>query len=182
MKMNMVFKKKQLILPALLFALCLAIYLNWEYVKVSDGYTASDLLQTAAQPGSDIQSQNAEPVSTYGEAYFAEAKLSRTKSRDEAMDALRYMLEDANLSEEKMAELTLQAAELAKSIEVEGKIENLIKSKGFEDCMVYLEDEKIDVVLRCSELTDSEAAQIKDVILREVALENDQISIIEINS
>ena len=130
--------------------------------------------------GTDVLAADAEQTSNYGEAYFAEAKLSRTKSRDEAMDAIKYMLEDANLDSATMVDLTLQATELANSIETEGKIENLIKSHGFDECMVYLEEDKIDVIVKCEAMTDSEAAQIMDVIVREVDIPQNNISIIEI--
>lgn len=181
MKMNMIISKKHIILSALVLALSLAVYLNWEYVKTNGDFVNSDLLATNGGV-SDVQTTggDAGTPATYGEAYFAEAKLSRTKSRDEAMDALKYMLEDASLSSDKMAELTIQATDLAKSIETEGKIENLIKAKGFQDCMVYLDEDKVDVIVRCDEMTDSEAAQIKDVILGEVEMDDKNISIIEI--
>lgn len=168
-KLNLIVGKKHIILSALVLALSVAVYLNWEYVKQNDQFVGSDGL-VAVDGG-------AEP-STYGEAYFAEAKLSRTKSRDEAIDALKYMLEDADLDSEKMAELAMAATSMAKTIETEGKIENLIKAKGFQDCMVYLAEDKVDVIVRCEDMTDSEAAQIKDVILGEVT--DKVISIIEI--
>ena len=90
------------------------------------------------------------------------------------------MLEDANLTTDQMTQLTMEAAAIAKSIETEGKIENLIKAKGFQECMVYLENDKIDVLVKCTDMTDSEAAQIKDVILGEVEVPDKNISIIEI--
>ena len=86
----------------------------------------------------------------------------------------------SNLTTDQMTQLTMEAADIAKSIETEGKIENLIKAKGFQECMVYLADDKIDVLVKCSGMTDSEAAQIKDVILGEVAVPDSSISIIEI--
>ena len=174
-KMNMIIGKKHIILSALIVALGVAVYLNWEYVKTNGDFMASDGL-VAVDGAQDADGGNA----TYGEAYFAEAKLSRTKSRDEAIDALKYMLEDTNLDSDKMAELTMAATTMAKTIETEGKIENLIKAKGFEDCMVYLDEDKIDVIVRCEDMTDSEAAQIKDVILGEVDIEDKTISIVEI--
>lgn len=174
-KLNMIISKKHIILSALVIALSVAVYLNWEYVNTNNSFVKSDGLVSVDAAGDPGESSG---TATYGEAYFAEAKLSRTKSRDEAIDALKYMLEDSNLDSEKMAELTLAATAMADTIETEGKIENLIKAKGFEDCMVYLEDDKVDVIVRCDGMTDSEAAQIKDVILGEVDIEN--ISIIEI--
>lgn len=187
MKMNMIISKKHIVLSALVLALSVAVYLNWEYVK-TNGDTFENTNKVAVDGMVDVgpadgfleESGGVDDAAAYGEAYFAEAKLSRTKARDEAADALKYMLADANLTTDQMTQLTMEAASIAKSIETEGKIENLIKAKGFEECMVYLEDDKIDVLVKCSDMTDSEAAQIKDVILGEVEVPDKNISIIEI--
>ncbi len=186
MKMNMIISKKHIVLSALVLALSVAVYLNWEYVK-TNGDSFENTNKVAVEGSVDgmtapvpVEEGGAGETAAYGEAYFAEAKLSRTKARDEAADALKYMLEDANLTTDQMAQLTMEAAAIAKSIETEGKIENLIKAKGFQECMVYLEDDKIDVLVKCTDMTDSEAAQIKDVILGEVELADSSISIIEI--
>ena len=179
MTMNMIVSKKHIVLSALVLALSVAVYLNWEYVNVN-GENYENTSRIAVSGEVEGEEEAADETAAYGEAYFAEAKLSRTKSRDEAAEALKYMLEDANLTTDQMTQLTLQAAAIAESIETEGKIENLIKAKGFEDCMVYLEDDKIDVLVKCDGMTDSEAAQIKDVILGEVDLEDKNISVIEI--
>lgn len=177
MKMNMILSKKHIILSALVVALSIAIYLNWEYVRVNNSdFVNTDKLAASATATMGEESSGA----NYGEAYFAEAKLSRTKSRDEAIEAMKYMLSDANLSSAQLKEYTAEAAKMAASIESEGKIENLIKAKGFADCMVYLDANKIDVLVKDDELTDAEAAQIKDVILSEVSLPDEKISIIEI--
>ena len=98
-------------------------------------------------------------TANYGDAYFVSARLSRAQSRDEAMDALKYMLEDSAMEEGAAAVLAQQAQSLAKTIETEGKIENIIKAKGF---------------------TDSEAAQIMDAVMSEVEVEESNVSIIEI--
>ncbi len=181
MKMNMIISKRHIILSALVLALSIAVYLNWEYVKTNDSFVDSDKVAVSGEvAGEDMGDGELAQTAAYGEAYFAEAKLSRTKSRDEAMDAMKYMLEDASLDSEQMAQLTLEAAAIAESIETEGKIENLIKARGFADCMVYLESDKIDVLVKCEGMTDAEAAQIKDVILGEVELPTENISIIEI--
>ena len=171
--MNMIIGKKQIILSALVLALSIAVYLNWQYAKVGDEYSITSTL------GGD---QNAEGEGEhYGEAYFAEAKLTRSRSRDEAVETLSAMLADADLTAEQKTELALEAAKLAKSIEVEGKIENLIKAKGFTECMVYYDTQKIDVVVKAEEgLTDEQVAQMQEVILSEVDLPAENIRIVEV--
>lgn len=173
--MKVTVRKSQVVLAALVLALGVAVYLNWDYMKNED-YIASG--------GTDIsageENGEAEEAANYGEAYFVEARLSRTQSRDEAMDALKYMLEDANLDAESAAALADQATAMAASIETEGKIENIIKAKGFEECMVYIDEDKVEVIVQSAGLTDSEAAQIMDAVLSEVSIPQNNISIIEI--
>ena len=78
------------------------------------------------------------------------------------------------------AVLAQQAQSLAETIETEGKIENIIKAKGFAECMVYLDKDKVDVIVQSTGLTDSEAAQIMDAVMSEVEVEESNVSIIEI--
>ena len=171
--MNMIIGKKQIILSALVLALSIAVYLNWQYAKVGDEYSITSAL--GAEKTADGDTEN------YGEAYFAEAKLTRSRSRDEAVETLSAMLSDAQLTAEQKTELALEAAKLAKSIEVEGKIENLIKAKGFAECMVYYDTQKIDVVVKAADgLTDEQVAQMQDVILGEVELPAENIRIVEV--
>ena len=92
------------------------------------------------------------------------------------------MLSEAELDTDQKAQLALEAAALAKSIEVEGKIENLIKAKGFAECMAYYDTEKVDLVVKTGEegLSDEEVAQMQDVVLAEVEIPAENIRIVEV--
>ena len=152
-------KKGYIVLGALVLALGAAVYLNWDYMRQEDYIAAGAETQTP---------EDGQGTANYGDAYFVSARLNRTQSRDEAMDALKYMLEDSAMEEGVAAVLAQQAQSLAKTIETEGKIENIIKAKGFTECMVYLDENKVDVIVQSSGLTDSEAAQIMDAVMAEV--------------
>ena len=183
--MKMVIGKKQIILSALVLALSIAVYINWQYAQTDGKLEPTSVLEGASAVSAPADGETQEvdadmDVESYGEAYFAEAKLNRTKSRDEAVETLTAMLQDAQLSSEQKAELALRAADLAESIEVEGKIENLIKAKGFAECMVYYDTDQLDVIVRSDGLSEVEAAQIWDVILGEVDLPEGNISIVEV--
>lgn len=167
--MKLSIKKGHIVLGALVLALGAAVYLNWDYMKQTDYVAAGNTNQTTNEN---------EGTANYGDAYFVSARLSRTQSRDEAMDALKYMLEDSAMEEGAAAVLAQQAQSLAKTIETEGKIENIIKAKGFTECMVYLDEDKVDVIVQSTGLTDSEAAQIMDAVMSEVEVEESNVSII----
>lgn len=71
-KMNMVVGKRQIVLAALVMGLGCAVYLNWEYTKMD-----TNIDTVVAETGKNYG--DAQFVSSEEEdAYFAEAKLSRT--------------------------------------------------------------------------------------------------------
>ncbi|MEG3007017.1 MAG: SpoIIIAH-like family protein, partial [Oscillospiraceae bacterium] len=176
--MNKIIGKKQIIMAALVLGLGAAVYLNWQYADIGKEMAASKT-ETVKNYG-DAKYVDDKVLDAENEAYFAEAKLTRTKSRDEAVATLKDMLADSTLAVEQKADLANKATEFAKSIEVEGKIENLIKAKGFTDCMVYYDNDqdRVDVVIKTQGLLDDETAQIWDIVSKETNVASDKVSII----
>ncbi len=174
LKLNAIISKKHILLAFLVLTLSVAVFLNWSY--------NDDVLKTSSNE-EDKNFGDAQFVdSSYeGEAFFAEAKQTRQKSRDEAVMTLQQLIESKEVSAEQKSELALKTADMADKIEKEGKIENLIKAKGYEECMVYYDDERVDVIVRTSGLESEDAAKMKDIILKEVSIPSENIAIIEVN-
>lgn len=173
--MNMLIGKRQLILASLVVALGIAVYLNWQFADSGSELALTNKLEIFSADGEEEIAESA-----FGEAYFAEAKLTRTQTRDEALEVLTSMIERTELSDEQKTELTAQAAAIAKAIEVEGKLENLIRAKGFADAMVYYDGDGVDVTVRTEGLLTNEVVQIKEIILNETDVEAENISIMEV--
>lgn len=184
--MHMVLKKKQVILASLVVGLGLAVYVNYQFSQNDQLLTPTSALEAEKNYG-DAQlvdktgTENPLETGIDGEAYFAEAKVTRQRSRDESVETLTNMMANAEIDPNIKAEMALKATEIAKSIETEGKIENLIKAKGFADCMVYYDTEGVDVVVKTNGLEPAEVAQMKDIILKETSVPVENISIVEIN-
>ena len=186
--MNMIIGKRQIILAALVLGLGVAVYLNWQYTRVAVELPVTEMLEWEGPDNYGDAQYVDSPALLAGEAgmvepdaFFVEAQISRQRSRDQAAETLAVMLADADISSEQRAELAQRAVALADSIETEGKIENLIRSRGFEDVMVYFDATRADVMVRTEGLLANEAAQIKDIILRETDLTAQYITIVEIN-
>ena len=193
--MNMIVGKKQIVLASLVVALGVAVYLK-DLDLVTANTTAEEIsVEDEKQENygdaqfvdsKDVEEQSGEDsVSTSAEVgdseYFSQARLTRTKTRDEAAETLQVMLSDVNLAQEQKDELTAQANALAQSIETEGKIENLIKAKGFEECMVYCSSDKVDVIVKSPELQENDVVQIRDIILEQTQVPVENISIVPVN-
>lgn len=185
--MHMVINKKHVILASLVLGLGLAVYVNYQFATDDKLMSPASTSVTSEKNYGDAQLVDANDPSvdnaggTAGEAYFAEAKVTRQRTRDESVETLTNMMENAEIDPNIKAEMALKAAELAKSIETEGKIENLIKAKGFTDCMVYYDTDNVDVVVKTEGLEAAQVAQMKDIILKETSIPVENISIVEIN-
>ncbi|MEG2175050.1 MAG: SpoIIIAH-like family protein [Oscillospiraceae bacterium] len=178
MKMHVIVGKKQIVLAALVLCLSLAVYLNWVYSDSNIGLPVTNTVEDGKNYG---DAQYVDGKEKGDEAYFAEAKLSRQKTRDEAVQTLKNLIESTSVTPEQRTELALKTAAMAKAVEQEGKIENLIKAKGFEECMVYYDTQRVDVIVKTSGLQTNEVTQMKDIILKEVTVPNENIAIIEIS-
>lgn len=115
------------------------------------------------------------------ETYFAMAKLARTKSRDAAIQTLSTILDDEQLTEADKQQANEKALAITDVIEEESRIENLVKAKGIEECMVYITDEGANVVVKTPGLTQDQATQIKNIVVSEGKIRGENISITEIN-
>lgn len=89
------------------------------------------------------------------------------------------MFQDSSLSDEQKSQLAVKATGVAEAIETEGKIENMIKAKGFSDCMVYIDGDRVDAIIKTNGLLKEEVAQIKDILIAETGAVEENISITE---
>jgi len=192
MKANFVIGKKQIILSALIVILGGAIYVNYLYANKNDAYPITETLNQTESAvdvtasGTDAEAKN------YGDAqlvngvventddYFTKAALEKSKTRDEAVETVKSVLAQTDISAEEIEQASAKIAELSQQIEDEGKIENLIKAKGFTECVVYLDNESANVVVKSEGLTAEQAAQIKIIVLSEKDVAQENISITEV--
>ena len=182
----MLIGKKKIILAALVLALGTAIYLNWQFSSGSS-MNLSTMLSSSKNLG-DAQyvsaSQNGK-VSTSATAslstsdFFAEQRVNREQTRDSAISVLKSVAEDSKIADVDKQKAVLDIAQIALNVEKEGRCENLIKAKGFKDCVVSISDDSADVVVETSGLTAAQAAQINDIIENDGVIASDKIKIIE---
>ena len=82
------------------------------------------------------------------------------------------------------------ASEAAKSIETlasytlsEAQIENMVTAKGYEDCVVFMSEDGVSVVVSTGEegLQTEDIARITDIVKQETGLNAESIKIMEVN-
>ncbi len=174
--------KRQIILAALVVALGVTVYLSWVFgnqTPLTDMTGATNLSDVI-----DVGNTNIEGIegilTENAEKYFTTARLSRQKTRDEAIQTLQETINNATDEEVKMT-VAQSVLVMADHIEAEGRIENLVMAKGFADCMAYINGSTVSVVVATGEdgLTASQAAQIQDIAVSETGADVENIRIIE---
>ncbi len=186
----MSFGKRQLVLAALVVALGAAVYLNWQFTGDNAALTATSMLSSeknvgeaqlvnaSASSGESSESSSG-TSSKSSEDWFADAKLSRQKARDESVELLEKVLEDAGESAEAKKEAVAKSAEIAQNILKENNIESLIRAKGFGDCVVFIQNGECSVVIKGGKSVENGSVIIKDIVMGQADIEYDKIKIIE---
>ena len=110
--------------------------------------------------------------------YFSKSKLERDTMYSQMIETYEKVLNSGNSLE---TQKQIATQEITKINETKNSImicENLIKTKGFENCIVFVNKDSISVIVGVSEIKQEEVAQIQNIITRElkVSVENIHIS------
>ena len=170
----MSFKKKSAVYSVAALMLCVAVYLNWSYNKTDDGeYSSAAEFENAKMLGEAALVDSSQETKETSGDYFAEARLSRQQARDEAVSILNETIEKS--------ETDSQIQVMAQSAEEEARIESIIIAKGYEDCVVFVNDTGVNVIVAKPEggLTDSDVAKITEIVTEESGMDPSQVTIIE---
>ncbi len=178
--------RKQLVLASLVLALGAAVYLNWQFAGTNK-LPVGDASSTSSQLGAAQLVNNAyvetvnddlQSSSSAGTVdAFAEARLTRQNSRDEAMELLDNVLADLDGDTQAKEAAVEQASAMAQSILKETNVEGVLKAKGYQECVAYLADGQCSVVVS-GQLEDSDMLIVKEVVMEQTELAAEKIKIV----
>lgn len=109
--------------------------------------------------------------------YFAKSKLERETMYSQMLETYDKVLNSSNSLETQKQSAT---EEITKINETKNSImvcENLIRTKGFENNVIFVNGESISVIIGAEELKQEEIAQIQNIISRELKAEIQNIHI-----
>lgn len=182
--------KRNLVVAAVLVLVGTAAYLNWSYNERWGAGNAAmaemeDELTTEVNTLSEGENRpegtgTALPVSDY----FAEARLTRQQSRDQALSLLETAACAETASQEVIDSAMNDITVMANWSLLESRIENELLAKDFADCVVYLSADKCTVAVPSGAegLTEAEVARITDAVIANTEYTAAQINVIEVMS
>ena len=117
-------------------------------------------------------------VVTTSETFFTSCRAERETARAEEFSLLEAILTSDTSTEELIASANEKKLELIDMIERELVLEGLIKAQGFEDSVVTMSEDNINVVVSESELTSEQVSAILSVILQETEYNATQVVVV----
>lgn len=90
------------------------------------------------------------------------------------------VINNTQLSEDAKAQAVSDMVAIADASEKEAAAELLLEAKGFENVIVSMTGGQVDVVVEISELTDTNRAQIEDIVTRKTGCSIENLTITSI--
>lgn len=175
-------KKKYVIGAALVLALGAAVYVNWQFNSAS-GTSAKELgaasyvNATLPKSSADEAAQTA-AMSKEQANYFASERTKRTQTQDKVIDDAKelFNLDSANADDKSEAQKSME--QMLKTFTVQDSIESIVKAKGFSECLCYISDSGVTVIVPDSQLNDTAALVIDDAVTSHYDVAYENISIV----
>lgn len=141
---------------------------------VQNNTTENNIAETNTTNNAVTENKVNNTVTTNTEAtesskdYYTSSRLERENMYSEMLESYQKILDSSNTTS-KQKEAAQE--EIKKINDIKNAImisENLIKTKGFEDCLVYSNDDSINVIIKKEKLSKEDTAQIQSIIAREM--------------
>ncbi len=165
------FGKRNAIIAASVLLIGAAVWMNWVLFSGGankDGYNGYD------KPGENQTeeggNQSGGNTATEGGSYFSATQVSRQRARDEALEVLQSVVDNAESSETVKAEALAGISSIAAEIQKEADIESLITAKGFEQCVAVLNGDSISIVVKAETLQPAQIAQINEIVYSQTGI------------
>lgn len=187
--------KRNAVVSVIVLFVCVALYLSWSYGRepvdessqvfepeqsVTDvGKNASPAPSSEALPSGDV-----DIGTTDDGGYFSEARLTRQRARDNALSILREAADREDASQAVKDNAAGEIEKLAQNALTEATIENLILAKGFSECVAFINQDGINIVVSepVGGLNAEDAAKITDIVITNSTLTALDIKIVPVSA
>lgn len=102
------------------------------------------------------------------EEYFTSSKLERDTMYSQMLESYQKILDSKTTTDKQKEAAQVEIDKINKNKNAIMISENLIKTKGFENVVIFINDNSINVIIKKLELNKEDIAQIQSIIAREM--------------
>lgn len=154
---------------------------------IFENVSSNDLVETTNDNNSDIKENNSIAENTVNtnsevnknnkEDYYTSSKLEREKMYSQMLESYQKILDSTTTSNKQKEAAQKEIKTINNTKNAIMISENLISTKGFDDCVVYENDGSINAVIKKEKLTKEDIAQIQSILAREMNVKIENIHI-----
>lgn len=178
----MKFQKRYVVLAALVLALGTAVYVNYQFagnnrVTTKELGAASYVSATVSASTKDEAVQTS-AMSKQQQNYFASERTKRQETQDKILDDASDIFNLNGAGDNEKSEAQKKAENIIRTFTIQDSIESIIKAKGFSDCLCWISDEGVTVIVPDDELNDTSVLVIDDAVTSHYDADYEDISIV----
>lgn len=136
-------------------------------------------------PTNTIESENISAISTEttisnistNDDYFASSKLERENMYSQTLASYQKIIDSTEITAEQKSVAQSEIIRLNNEKNAIMIIENLIKSKGFSDVVMFINNGSVNVIVKANTLSPDAVAQVQNIVSRELKTEISNIHI-----
>ncbi|MCL1914631.1 MAG: SpoIIIAH-like family protein [Eubacteriaceae bacterium] len=173
-----ILKKKNVVLGLLVAALLATSYVNYTFFSNNSATVYEEDNPNNAKLVDQLDlSSVIEGNAKVKEGFFNEYRIEREASRSENIEILQSIVSNPNSDKGAIDSANAELVSLVRLTEAERNLEGSIKSKGFNDCIVFISVANARVLVDAASLTEQQAAQIQSIVSQELSIELSKIAI-----
>ena len=151
--------------------------INSEQLNVQNSNATSDTATIATENNNENIDNSSESTTNTDNTYFTQSRLDRDNMYSQMLENYQKILETDNLDAE---EKTTAQEEIKRINDEKNAVmiaENLIKTKGFEDVILFVNNGNVSVIIKAETLDENQVAQIQNIITRELGVKVEKINV-----
>lgn len=146
-------------------------------VKDVNTETNTNTIENGNEETEEAEDVSTTVVSEEEDNYFVNSRLERNTMYSQAIETYQKILNNTNISEAQKKSAEQEITKLTNEQNGIMIAENLIKTKGIEDLVIFVNNGSINVIVKGKEPEKNEIAQIQNIITRELEADIEDIHI-----
>lgn len=110
-------------------------------------------------------------------SYFVSSRIERDNMYSEMIETYEKLLSNETISGEQKASSTKEISNINNKKNSIMIAENLIKNLGFEDVVVFFNENSVSVIVKAENLKEADVAQIQNIVCRELGVKAEVVHI-----
>ena len=111
------------------------------------------------------------------DTYIVDMKMTREKQRNDLSEELNEIINNPSTADAAKVEASNIKVEMVKNSDTELKIENLLLAKGYDQAIVFIDSDKVNVVVNMEEITQNDATKIFDIVSNQSGINRENIKL-----